>query len=316
MPGPNRPAPVDEPTSRQTTLGDAASLLLAARRARPIALLAGSGRFPMVFAEKAHSLGLPLVGLGLRCEASPELARYCRHFYWTGVAKLGRMVRLCKRHGVERIVMAGKVHKATFLHRPWKMLTLLPDWRTIKFWYFRWRRDNRDDTLLLGLIADFARDGLHFESALNLCPELLVRPGVHSKRRPTARELADIQFGWDVAKVLGDLDVGQSVAVKEKSVLAVEAVEGTDRAILRAGELCRAGGFVVVKVAKPRQDMRFDVPTIGCNTIETLHRAGGRVLAIEADKTIVLDREQVVALADRHGITLVALDAQAGVAAA
>src|SRR5690242_17482419 len=123
MTGQRHPDPA-EPTCRQTTLGDAEALLLAARRAKPIGLLAGSGRFPMVFAEKAHSLGLPLVCLGVRCEASPELARFSTHFYWTGVAKMGRMVRLYRRHGVERIIMAGKIHKATFLHRPWKMFTL------------------------------------------------------------------------------------------------------------------------------------------------------------------------------------------------
>jgi len=298
----------NDPIARELTLGDAEALLLAARRRRPIGLLAGSGRFPMTFAEKAHSLGLPLVILGVRCEASPDLARYASHFYWTGVAKMGRMVRLYKRHGVERIVMAGKISKATFLHRPWKIFTLLPDWRTIQFWYFRWRADNRDDTLLLGLIADFQRDGLHFDSALNLCPELLVRKGILTRRRPSEREESDIAFGWDLAKKMGDLDVGQSVAVKDRAVLAVEAIEGTDRAILRAGELCRSGGFVVVKVAKPDQDMRFDVPTIGTHTIETLHRAGGRVLAIEANKTIVLDQEQTIALADRHGITIAACE--------
>lgn len=134
-----------------------------------------------------------------------------------------------------------------------------------------------------------------------------MRPGILTRRAPTAREERDIAFGWEMAKEMGRLDVGQSVAVKERTVLAVEAIEGTDRAILRAGELCRAGGFVVVKVAKPRQDMRFDVPTVGCQTIENLRQAGGRVLAIEAGKTIVLDQTETVALADRYGITLVAL---------
>jgi DUF1009 family protein len=177
------------------------------------------------------------------------------------------------------------------------------------FWYFRQRRDNRDDSLLLGVIDEFARDGLRFESALTLCPELLVPAGNLTRRPPTSREEADIAFGWELAKEMGRLDVGQSVAVKERAVLAVEAIEGTDRAILRAGELCRAGGFVVVKVAKPHQDMRFDVPTVGCSTIENLHRAGGRVLAIEADKTILLDRGETIALADRYGISIVALPA-------
>lgn len=299
---------MNDPTDRELRLGSAEAMLLEARRKHPIGLLAGNGRFPMIFAEKAHSLGLPLVTLGLRHEASPELARYSTHFYWTGLPRMGRMVRLYKRHGVERLVMAGKVTKHNYLHAPWKLLALLPDWRTIKFWYYRQRADNRDDTLMLGLIADFAQAGLHFDSALNLCPELLVPHGILTRRPFTAAEKADIAFGWELAKKMGDLDVGQSVAVKEQAVLAVEAIEGTDRAIARAGEFCRAGGFVVVKVAKPRQDMRFDVPTIGVTTIESLHRAGGRVLAIEANKTIVLDQQETVALADRHGITIVALD--------
>lgn len=279
----------------------------ATSRSSPIGLLAGWGQFPITFAGKARSLGLPVVCAGIRGEASPELASLVDHFFWTRPTQLGRMIRCFKSEGVEQIVMAGKVHKANLLHQPWKVLTLLPDWRTVCWWYFRKRRDNRDDTLLLSMIEEFARDGLRFESALTLCPELLVDPAVLTRRPPTAREERDIAFGWELAKEMGRLDVGQSVAVKERSVLAVEAVEGTDRAILRAGELCRAGGFVVVKTAKPQQDMRFDVPTIGCTTVESLHRAGGRVLAIEAGKTIVLDQEQTLALANRYGITIVAL---------
>jgi DUF1009 family protein len=274
---------------------------------KPIGLLAGWGRFPIAFAQKAKSLKLPVVCVGIRGEASSELVPLVKRFYWTRPMQIGRMIRSFKREGVEQIVMAGKVHKANLLHQPWKLLTLVPDWRTVSWWYFRKRRDNRDDTILLSVIAEFARDGLRFESALTLCPELLVNPAVLTRRAPTTREERDIAFGWELAKEIGRLDVGQSVAVKERAVLAVEAIEGTDRAILRAGELCRAGGFVVVKTAKPQQDMRFDVPTIGCTTIESLHRAGGRVLAIEAGKTIVLDQEQTVALADRYGITIVAL---------
>jgi DUF1009 family protein len=273
----------------------------------PVGLLAGSGRFPVAFAEKARQLCLPVVCVGIRNEAAPELAGLVNRFHWSGVARLGRMIRCFKRDGVERVVMAGKITKAAFMHAPWRVLSLLPDWRTIRFWYCRGRRDNRDDSLLLGIIDEFARDGLHFDSALTICPELLVNAGVLTRRRPTASEESDIAFGWELAKEMGRLDVGQSVAVKERAVLAVEAIEGTDRAIARAGELCRTGGFVVVKVAKPQQDMRFDVPTVGCQTIESMRRAGSRVLAIEAGKTIILDQEETVALADRHGISIVAL---------
>jgi DUF1009 family protein len=286
------------------------------RPRQPIGLLAGGGRFPIVFAEKARSLGLPVVAVGIREAAPAELAAHVQSFHWTGPAQLGRMIRLFKREGVTKIVMAGKVVKANILYKPWKFFTLLPDLRGVCWWYFRRRPDNRDDTILLGIIEEFATEGLHFESALNLCPELLVRPGVLTSRAPSAREEADIQFGWDLAKKMGELDVGQSVACKERAVLAVEAIEGTDRAILRAGEFCKAGGFVVVKVAKPQQDMRFDVPTVGCSTIETLHRAGGCALAIEANKTIILDEKDTVALANRYGIAIVALHAQAGVRAA
>jgi DUF1009 family protein len=201
--------------------------------------------------------------------------------------------------------MAGKIHK-TVMHLPWRWLWMVPDWRTLRFWFFRKRPDNCDDSLLLGIIAEFAADGMRFESALDLCPELLVKPGTLTRRAPTVREEADIALGWELARKMGELDVGQSVAVKERAVLAVEAIEGTDQAIARAGELCKAGGFVVVKVAKPQQDMRFDVPTVGCSTVETLHRAGGRVLAIEAGKTIVIDQEETIALANRYGLTIVA----------
>jgi DUF1009 family protein len=272
----------------------------------PIGLLAGSGRFPIHFAAKARSLGLPVVCVGIRYEASGELPSLVHRFYWSGLARLGRMIRCFKREGVERIVMAGKIHK-TAMHTPWRIFRYWPDWRMIRFWYSRRRRDNRDDSLLMGIIDEFAADGIRFESALDLCPELLVRPGVLTRRQPTASETTDITFGWELAKEMGRLDVGQSVAVKERACLAVEAIEGTDRAIARAGELCPVGGFVVVKVAKPQQDMRFDVPTVGRSTVESLHAACGRVLAIEAGKTIIIDQDETVALANRHGITIVAL---------
>jgi DUF1009 family protein len=271
----------------------------------PIGLLAGAGRFPVVVAQKARALGIPLVCVAIKGHADPELARFSGRFYWAGLARLGRMIRCFRRAGVTRAVMAGKVFKVA-MHTPWRWVSLLPDWRTARFWYLRARPDNRDDTLLLGIIDEFAADGIHFESALDLCPELLVRPGFLTRRRPSAAEEKDISFGWELAKEMGRLDVGQSVAVKERAVLAVEAIEGTDRAILRAGELCRSGGFVVVKVAKPQQDMRFDVPTVGCSTIETMHQAGGRVLVVEADRTILVDQEDALALADRYGIAVVA----------
>src|SRR4051794_3196924 len=272
----------------------------------PIGLLAGAGRFPILFAETLRQSGRSVVCVGIRGEAPETLVSLVARFHWTGIAKLGRMIRCFKSDGVREIVMAGKIHKKNHLYAPLRILNLLPDWRTIRFWCRRVGRDNRDDSLLLELIAEFAKDGLRFTSALDYCPELLVKDGILTRRAPTSAEQDDVRFGWDLAKEMGRLDVGQSVAVKEKAVLAVEAIEGTDQAIARAGELCRRGGFVVVKVAKPQQDMRFDVPTIGVTTIEALHKAGASVLAIEAGKTIVVDQMDTIALANKYGITIVA----------
>jgi DUF1009 family protein len=275
------------------------------RSAPPIGLLAGSGRFPILFAETARRLGLPVACVGIRDEVTEALRPICQTFDIVPVTKLGALIRAFKRRGVERLVMAGKVHKAVAF-TPRRPLRLMPDWRMIQFWYHR-LRDHKDDSILLGLIAEFERDGLTFDSALDYCPELLVTQGTLTRRSPNAAEQRDIRFGWDLAKEMGRLDVGQSVAVKQCAALAVEAIEGTDRCIERAGLYCRAGGWTLVKVAKPQQDMRFDVPTVGVDTIENLHKAGARVLAIEADKTIVVDQADVVRLADRYGIAIVAL---------
>jgi DUF1009 family protein len=273
---------------------------------QPIGLLAGSGRFPIVFAETARQQGLRVACVGIKYEAPEELRSLCSSFQLVGIAKLGQMIRAFRREGVKQVVMAGKVTK-NVMYTPWRMLQLCPDRRTIQMWYYRNRADNRDDSILLGVIAEFERDGLMFASALDFCPELLVKQGILTRRAPTVAEQRDIEFGWILAKEMGRLDVGQSVAVKEKAALAVEAIEGTDRCIERAGQLCRSGGWTLVKVAKPQQDMRFDVPTIGVTTIENLHTAGAKVLAVEADKTILLDQAEVIALADRYGMSIVAM---------
>jgi UDP-2,3-diacylglucosamine hydrolase len=280
--------------------------LASAPKTEPIGLLAGSGRFPILFAEAARRQGLPVACVGIKYEVPEELRPLCESFHVVGIAKLGQMIRTFRRLGVKRIVMAGKVTK-NVMYTPWRMVQLCPDLRMLQWWYRGKRADNRDDSLLLSIIAEFERDGMTFASALDFCPELLVKDGILTRRAPTAAERTDIEFGWNLAKEMGRLDVGQSVAVKEKAALAIEAIEGTDRCIERAGQLCRAGGWVLVKVAKPQQDMRFDVPTIGVTTIENLHKARARVLAIDAGRTILLDQPEVVALADRYGLSIVAL---------
>lgn len=276
----------------------------------PVGLLACAGRFPIVFAEKARACGIPVVCVGVAGMADPVLRDVCTEYHSLRRASLGFVFRAFRRGGVRRWTMAGKFHKH-LLFRPWRLYHLLPDWRMARFFFFSRRRANNDDSLLLGLIDEFRSQNLECVSALDLCPELLVREGVLTRRRPTAAEERDIAFGWDLARKMGELDVGQSVMVRERAVIAVEAIEGTDKAILRAGELCGGSPFVVVKVAKPGQDRRFDVPTVGPQTIESMKAAGGRVLAIEAGKTILIDEPATLALADRYGITVAALAGRA-----
>jgi DUF1009 family protein len=210
---------------------------------------------------------------------------------------------------VTEIVMAGKIFKTRLFQRlAW--LRILPDLRTIRM-FFRhfWTRqkDCRDDTLLMAVVNEFAAEGIRFAPATDFAPELLVEKGHLTRRGPDAGQEKDIAFGFRAAKELGRLDIGQSVAVKNQTVLAVEAVEGTDACIRRAGALCKSGGFTVVKAAKPQQDMRFDVPTIGLSTLETMAEAGASVLAVEAGKTILLDREKVLEFAERRKIAIVAV---------
>jgi DUF1009 family protein len=271
----------------------------------PVGLLACAGRFPIVFAEKAREVGVPVVCIGVAGMADPSLRELCPQFRWTHRASLGFVVRTFRRAGVRRWTMAGKFHKHEIM-KPWRLIRFLPDWRMLRFWFLRPRRANNDDSILLGLIHEFRSYGLECVSALDLCPELLVREGVLSRRRPTPAEERDIDIGWELAREMGRLDIGQSVMIRDRAVLAVEAIEGTDQAILRAGELCAGNGFVVVKVAKPAQDMRFDVPTVGVQTIESMRAAGGKVLAIEAGRTILIDESETIARADRYGIAVTA----------
>jgi len=251
------------------------------KSARRIGLLAGAGRFPIVFAEAARKEGHSVFAVGIRGMVWPELEHACDHFRAESLGKVGRAIRTFKRYKVQSIVMAGKVEKKE-LFRPGALIRNMPDMRMLHLIYTYCRKDKKDDTLLLAVIREFERDGFQFESALEYAPELLVKHGFLTRRRPSCSQWEDIRFGWDLAKEMGRLDVGQTIVVRNKAVIAVEAIEGTDKAIRRAGELCRRGGITVVKVAKPQQDMRFDVPTIGLDTIRTMHEAGGRVLAAAA----------------------------------
>lgn len=278
-------------------------------RAERVGLMAGWGRYPLVIAEAMTRRGFDVYCQGVKGHADPALADVCASFNWIGLGKVGHASRHFVRHGVRRAVVAGKIHKH-LLFQPGVIFKHLPDWRTVRAFYQHFllsRRDLRDDTLMTTLLNIFARDGVSFFPPTDLAPELLARQGQLTHRRPSDAQRRDIDFGWRLAKTIGRLDVGQSVAVKGGTALAVEAVEGTDQCIRRAGELCKQGGFTVVKVAKPQQDMRFDVPTVGMLTLETMRAARAACLAIEAGKTVLVDEPAVIRFADKHGIAIVAL---------
>lgn len=276
----------------------------------PVGLIAGWGRYPIVVAEALRRQGYRVVCLGIREHADPLLRELATSYHEVGLGKLGGAIRFFRRNNVRHATMAGKIHKV-LLFQKFEWLRHFPDWRCVRTFFPHWvtkTKDRKDDTLIGAVIEAFAADGIHFAPATDFVPEVLVALGKLNGRSPTGGQWKDIEFGWHLAKEMGGLDVGQSVAVKGRAVLAVEAIEGTDECIRRAGRLCAQGGFTVVKVAKPQQDMRFDVPTIGMGTMKTLVEAGASVLAVEAHKTIVIDEAEALAYATQHKLTVVSVD--------
>lgn len=275
-----------------------------------VGILAGWGRFPIVVAEALRRQGCQTYCLGIIGHADPALADLCNEFEWIGLGRLNQALRFFQRHGVTDATMAGKVHKAVLFQR-WRWIRHLPDWATIRIFlphFFTRRKDCKDDSLLGTIVDAFAARGIRFGPATDYAPELLVKPGRLTHTTPTSSQLLDIEFGWRIAKEMGRLDIGQSVVIKDRAVLAVEAVEGTDECIRRAGKLCPIGGFTIVKVAKPQQDMRFDVPTIGVGTLRTMVESGAKVLAIEGHRTIILDQPEVIEFANQQRLVIVALE--------
>lgn len=226
-------------------------------------------------------------------------------FYAVNVARPTGWIRRLRRHGVSRTIMVGHVAKSRLLS-PWKIVRHLPDWRAFRVYYWRLRgKDRQTDSLLTALADELASGGIVLEDSTMYCKDHLATKGVLTTHQPSSQ--ADIDFGWQIAKKVGELDIGQAVAVKDRQVIAVEAIEGTAEMIQRAGQFCKAKGWTLVKTAKPRQDPRFDVPCVGPDTIRSLAQNGGRCLVVEADKTIILDKPQTLDLANQLGIAVVAI---------
>ncbi|MBN1817501.1 MAG: UDP-2,3-diacylglucosamine diphosphatase LpxI [Sedimentisphaerales bacterium] len=270
-----------------------------------LGLIAGEGRLPFLVAEGARAAGLSVVCAGLMDNAEPDLAKHVDVFGYCPIARPGAWIRLLRRHNVTHTIMVGRVAK-TRIYTPWRILRYLPDWRAFRIWYWRLRgRDKRNDSILRAIAEELASGGIILQDSTQYCRDHLAEEGVMTRTQPGPFVQADIEFGWQIVKKLGELDIGQAVAVKEREVIAVEAIEGTAKMIERTGELCPKGGWTLIKVAKPNQDLRFDVPCVGPDTIESMARYGAGCLVLEKGRTIILDKPQTIELADKHKIAVV-----------
>lgn len=269
-----------------------------------IGLIAGAGRLPFLVAKGARQAGLKIICAGLGDNPLAELADEVDYFIRVPLARPGAWIRKLKSQGVTDTIMVGKVRKEK-LFTPMRILKYLPDWRAIRIYYWRLRKQNKVDQTILQAIADeLASGGIILQDSTKYCKEHLADKGVMTKTQPANGIVQDIDFGWTLVKELSRTGIGQAIAVKEKTVLAVEAVEGTGRMIERAGQLCKRGNWTLLKASRPDLDMRFDVPCVGTETIESLHTNGGRYLVVEAGRTIIIDKPQTIELADKLGIAV------------
>ncbi len=278
-----------------------------------VGLLAGWGSFPVEVAERCVAEGKQVYIAAFKGHADKRLEQLATDIRWLGVLKIGGHIRFFQRAGVTHIAMAGKLFKDRILYHGRGWIDHLPDftcYRILGSSFVSKSTDARDDTLLSAVARAYQQRGMNVLPITEIAPQLLVEEGCLTRHRPSRSQLLDIRFGWRIARSMGGLDIGQCMTVKDQVVLGVEAIEGTDALIARTGQLCPRGGFSVVKVAKPQQDMRFDVPTIGLRTLQQLAAAGGKALAIEAGRTILVERDATIEFANQHGLCIVAMRAE------
>ncbi len=264
-----------------------------------IGLIAGNRRFPLVFAQAAKKKGASIVAVAIKGETSPRLARCVDKLYWLRLSEFNRMFDLFRQEGVSKVVMAGQISPRRLFSREVSHSSELKSLLSAI--------QDRKANSIFGIIAEKLKvAGLTLLDSTTFIEDLLPEKATLTKREPTLEERDNIRFGLQLAKEIARLDIGLTIAVKHKAVIAVEAFEGTDNLISRAGKLAR-GGLVVVKVGRPSQDMRFDIPVVGLATVQRLIKAKATCLAIEAGKTLFLDSREAIALADRKGLAITAV---------
>ncbi len=263
-----------------------------------IGLIAGGGQFPLLVAEAAKRKGLGVVAVAHLGETDPSLSSKVDEIVWIKLGQLGHLIRAFKKNRVKKSLMAGTIKKRRMFENIRPDLKGLSLMSRLSIFH--------DDGILRGVADELAREGIEIISSTQYLPELLAPRGCLTRRKPTKSEKEDIDFGFRIAKELGRLDIGQCVVVRRKTVLAVEAIEGTDAAILRGGELAKENA-VVVKVSKPHQDFRFDVPSVGPETARAMARVKASVLAIEAGKTLIFDKAEMISYADKLRMTIMSV---------
>ncbi len=273
------------------------------RRAKPpLGLIAGNGRFPFLVATGARRGGRRVVAVAIREEASPELAKAVDEIHWVGLGQLGQCIKALRSGGAREAVMAGQVkHRQIFAD-------IVPDLKLMGV-LGRLALKNTD-SLIGGVVDALAREGITLLPSTLFLQDQLAEVGAMTRRAPSREEHKDIAYGCQVARALAGLDLGQTVVVKDRAAVALEAMEGTDEVIRRAGRIA-GPGTTVIKVAKPKQDMRFDVPVVGAGTLEAMCESGARTLAVEAGKTLLIDRTEFLTEADRQGLTVWGMVAEA-----
>jgi len=265
-----------------------------------IGLIAGNRKFPFLLASEAKKKNYYLAAVAIKGDASPRLKNFVDKIYWVGLGELNRMIEIFRAEGIIKIIMAGQVSPRRLFSKEVKNSPELQG-------LLNGITDRRADSIFRAIARRLEAAGLELLDSTTFIEEHLPAKGVLTGRGPDAAVSEDIKFGLEMAKAIAGLDIGQTVAVKDKAIVAVEALEGTDNLIRRAGLISRGGGVTVVKVSKPNQDTRFDIPVVGLNTVRNLIKAGAKCLAIEAGKTLFIDREPAVRLADRKGICIVAV---------
>ncbi|MBI5193087.1 MAG: UDP-2,3-diacylglucosamine diphosphatase LpxI [Nitrospirae bacterium] len=263
-----------------------------------LGIIAGDGSFPVILAEAAKNSGYSIIVAAHNGITSPDIEKAADKTFWFNLGQLSKMIDSFKKEGVREAIMAGGVSKK-FMFKD-----VRPDLRSISL-LFR-LKDRKDDTILRAIAGEFEKDGIKIGEATAYITSILAEKGVMTNSKPTDEEQKDIEFGMEMAKGIGRLDIGQCIIVKNRAVLAVEAVEGTDETIRRGGRFAD-GGATVVKICKPGQDLRFDLPTIGTNTIETMKEVNARVLAVESGMTIILEKEKLIRSADEAGICVIGI---------